>query len=171
MGEIAALGGQRDLARGHLAAVLAEDPGALRERMMLADLMLEADEPAAALDLLDGAAPLDAVLVRRAQAAQRLGRTDVLSPTVAELERRFRQNRDLGVDAHAREEARFYLEIDRDPARALGRAEVNWSRQREIEDAQLLIDAAVAAGAPARRRARARLDGRAERGGAGAARP
>ena len=38
LGEIAALQGDRDLARAHLAAALAEEPEALRIRMMLADL-------------------------------------------------------------------------------------------------------------------------------------
>jgi tetratricopeptide (TPR) repeat protein len=149
MGEIAALQGRPDQARAHLAAALAEDPQALRLRMMLADLMLADGDAAAALALLDGAADVDGVLLRRAIAAGRLGRPAPRDAARTELSRRVRQNLALGLTAHAREEARFHLEVERDPARALDRARLNWQLQREIEDAQLLIDAAIAAGDPA----------------------
>ena len=42
----------------------------------------------------------------------------------------------------------WFLHLERDPARALDRARDNWALQHEVEDAQLLIDAAVAAGRP-----------------------
>ena len=149
MGEIAALQGQSDLARKHLADALAEDPDALRLRMVLADVLLADHEDQAALTLLDAAPEVDGVLLRRAIAAKRLGETALLQTATTELSRRFRQNLDLGLTAHAREEARFYLQVEDDPELALSRAQVNWDLQREIEDAQLLIDAAVAADAPA----------------------
>jgi hypothetical protein len=50
--------------------------------------------------------------------------------------------------AHARERARYLLEVAGDPARALAAAEINWSRQREGEDAALLLRAAIGAGDP-----------------------
>ena len=49
---------------------------------------------------------------------------------------------------HAREETRYFLEIAHDPAVALERAKINWALQHEIEDAQLLINAAVYGGQP-----------------------
>jgi tetratricopeptide (TPR) repeat protein len=149
MGEIAALQGRRELARTHFAAALADDPGALRVRIMLADVLLADGDATAALGLLAEAPGVDAVLLRRAIAAQALGRTAVLEPVREELSRRFRQNLDLGLVAHAREEARYYLEVERDPVLALGRAVANWGLQRDVEDAQLLIDTAMAAGSPA----------------------
>jgi predicted Zn-dependent protease len=149
MGEIAALQGRRDLAQAHLEAALAEDPDALRLRMMLADLLLERGDNAAALQLLDEAAEVDGILLRRAVAAERLDQSALSDTARTQLSRRFRQNLDLGLTAHAREEARFYLEVERDPRLALSRAQANWEIQREIEDAQLLIDAAIAADQPA----------------------
>ena len=149
LGEIAALQGDRDLARTHLAAALAEEPEAVRIRMMLADLMLAGGDDDAALDLLEPSPDVDGVLLRRAIAAERLGRVALFDATRTELSRRFRQNLDLGLTAHAREEARFYLEVEHDPQLALARARLDWDLQREIEDAQLLIDAAVAADEPA----------------------
>jgi tetratricopeptide (TPR) repeat protein len=148
LGEIAALQGDRDLARTHLAAALAEEPEALRIRMMLVDLMLAGGDDDA-LDLLERAPDVDGVLLRRAIAAERLGRVALFDAARTELSRRFRQNLDLGLTAHAREEARFYLEVEHDPPLALARAQLNWDLQHEIEDAQLLIDAATAAGEPA----------------------
>lgn len=148
MGEIAALQGRRDPARAHLAAALAEDPGALRTRIMLADLLLAGGDDAAVIALLNEAAEVDGVLLRRAIAAERLGRSALFDAARTELLRRFRQNLELGLTAHAREEAKFYLEVQHEPERALGRAQVNWDLQHEIEDAQLLVDAAMAADEP-----------------------
>ncbi len=128
--------------------MLAEDPDAIRVRVMLADVLIEGGDAAAALDLLDGAVDVDAVLLRRAIAAERLGETAILAAARTELARRFRSNLDIGLTAHAREETRFFLQVEPDPALALSRAQVNWGLQREIEDAQLLIDAAMAADAP-----------------------
>lgn len=148
MGEIAALQGWWGLARAHLAQELAEDPEALRTRMMLADVLLQDDAAGEALRVLEGAPEVDGVLVRRAIAAGRLQKPAIADPARAELAQRFRQNLDLGLSAHAREETRFYLEVEPDFELALERALVNWDLQREIEDAQLLVDAAVAAGVP-----------------------
>lgn len=153
LGEIATVRGERDLARAHFTAALAEEPEALRIRLMLADLLLDGDGDgdgdAAVLDLLARAPDVDGVLLRRAIAAGRLGRTSLFDTARTELSRRFRQNLALGLTAHAREEARFYLAVERDPPLALARAQANWALQHEIEDAQLLIDAAVEAGEPA----------------------
>ena len=91
---------------------------------------------------------MDGVLIRRVLAAQALGDHAMADMAKTELDRRFRLNLDLGLTAHAREEARYFLQIAGDPGLALTRAEVNWHLQHEFEDAQLLIDAAVAAGMP-----------------------
>lgn len=55
----------------------------------------------------------------------------------------------MGSTAHAREEARYFLQVAEKPVRALARARVNWGKQREYEDAWLLLEAAKAAGEPA----------------------
>jgi tetratricopeptide (TPR) repeat protein len=148
MGEIAALQGWNDLARDHLGEVLAADPEATRLRIMLADVLLAENAADEALRLLEGAPEVDGVLLRLAMAADRLGNSATADPARAELERRFRQNLDLGLSAHAREETRYFLQVAPDPDVALSRARVNWDLQHEIEDAQLLIDAATVANAP-----------------------
>lgn len=148
LGEIAALHGDRDTARAHLAAVVASNPNALRERLLLADLLLTDGEAAAAEKMLAPAAPADGVLIRRVLVAQALGDATSAEAISADLAAQFKQNIDLGLTAHAREEALYYLIIAKDPETALRRALVNWDLQHEIEDAQLLVDAAIFADQP-----------------------
>ena len=147
IGEIAANQGDHPTARAQFQAVLAQNPLAIRERMILADLMLQDGEGETVTTLLQTAPATDGVLIRRVLAARAQGQTDAVD--TAELAKRFQLNLDLGLTAHAREEAMYYLHIAHDPATALARAEVNWALQHEIEDARLLIDAAMAANQPA----------------------
>lgn len=149
MGEIAMLQGWPERARKHFEAVLTADPNAVRDRMMLADVSLAAGDHRGALAALAGAPEVDGVVLRRAIAAAGAGDAAAAAADRAELERRFRLNLDLGLTSHAREETRYFLEVAPDPKLALARAKVNWGLQREFEDAQLLIDAAAAAGEPA----------------------
>ena len=51
-----------------------------------------------------------------------------------------------GDRIHLREEARFALLVDRDFPRAIQIARDNWDVQKELADARLLVEAAVAGG-------------------------
>ena len=141
---------QGDIARAQaqLQAVLAENPLAQREQVMLADILLRQDQPQAVLGLLTAAPDTDGVLIRRILAMRALGDAGGATSLTAVLNQRFTLNLDLGLTAHAREEALYFLTIAADPARALARASVNWELQHEIEDALLLLQAAAAAGEP-----------------------
>ena len=148
MGEIAKLQGDPDDAKALFAEVIADDPLALRERLLLVDLLIDEGAATQVLATLSPAPEVDGVLIRRVLAAQLLDYQSMAEQATAELDRRFRLNLDLGLTAHAREEARYYLQIAGNPQLALKRAIVNWELQHEFEDAQLLIDAAVAANDP-----------------------
>ncbi len=147
LGEIAETSGDAPHARDYFTQVLALNPKAIRERLILADLLLADGMAAQVAPLLAAAPATDGVLIRRVLASAALGGKD--DADSAELAKRFQLNLDLGLTAHAREEARYFLEIAADPAMALARAEVNWALQHEYEDARLLIDAAKATGQPA----------------------
>lgn len=142
-GEIALHQGDTATATRAFQEVLALDPSALRERLLLADILLATGQAAQVLPLLGAAPDTDGVLIRRVLA-------DPAGPGAAamreELAARFALNLDLGLTAHAREEAMYFATIAPDPAMALTRAKVNWAMQHEIEDAILLISAAKAAG-------------------------
>ena len=149
IGEISELQGHPETATQNYTELLRLNPGDIRVRLMLADLLLQASKPAEVLALLTDVPEVDGVLIRRYLAATSLKQADIANPAKAELEKRFRLNLDLGLTAHAREEAQYFLYVAHDPAMALARAQINWGLQHEIDDLRLLIDAAVAANQPA----------------------
>ena len=143
LGEMALLQGDATSAEAHLSRVVADDPTALRDMLMLADILLVQGRKTDVLTLLHTAPETDGVLIRRILA----GASDagILRDTLAT---RAHRSLDLGLTAHAREEAAFYLLIAKDTPRALERARVNWTKQHEYDDALLLLQAADAAGQP-----------------------
>ncbi|MEO8123083.1 MAG: hypothetical protein ABI633_03460 [Burkholderiales bacterium] len=105
----------------------------------------QARETLALLDADDAAADADALLLRRAIALHRLH--DARAPHLAEtLAARFDAATQRGENFHAREQARFALDVLDQPAQALALARTNWQHQKEPADALLLVRAAVAAG-------------------------
>jgi tetratricopeptide (TPR) repeat protein len=147
LGEIAVLQGDNAKAERYLTLVMKDDPGAQRDQLMLADVLL-AQGRAAEVDLLLQTAPdTDGVLIRRVLAARAQGRT--LAAVEGMLADRAQRSLDLGLVAHAREEAMFFLLIADNPTQALERAQANWAIQHEYDDARLLIRAAQALGQPA----------------------
>lgn len=120
-------------------------------RAALADWLLAQDRAADALALTQGS-DADALLLRHVIALRRLGRdaaaaTARLRDGLAAADRR-------EPGKHAREQARFALDVAGQPREALRLAQANWAWQREPADALLLARAAQAAGGdgePARR--------------------
>lgn len=148
LGEIAMFQGDNALAQSQFEKAQAADPQTLRIRMLHADSLLALQQPEAALKALDVPVETDAFLLRRALAFKQAGQVEQLSDVSEEMDRRIRANFRVGHNGHAREEARYFLNVKEDPANALERASTNWQAQREYEDAWLLIDAAKAAGRP-----------------------
>lgn len=90
----------------------------------------------------------DALLLRVAIAWQRTRHQDA-TRAADQMQARLDAAALRGDSAHARERARFALDIRHDATSALQQALVNWSQQREPADAVLLVRAAHAAGQPA----------------------
>jgi tetratricopeptide (TPR) repeat protein len=111
-----------------------------------ADFLLRRGREAAVMELLDGAVPADALLLRLALAEKRAGHE--AAERIETL--RYRLEIALHGDdrAHAREAAFFALYLDGDAQRALTLALDNWSVQREQIDARLVLEAAAAADVP-----------------------
>jgi len=121
-------------------------PGDIYTRAVYADLLLDQGRARDVRALLgEDAAQADATLLRLAIAAQRDADADadVLSET---LSQRFVEARARGDRTHQREQARFALDVQRDPARALDLARSNFAVQREPADARILLECAIAAG-------------------------
>ncbi len=112
-----------------------------------ADFLLDAGRPQEVLALLQNELRIDALLLRFALAEQMVGASAV-SRHILDLDERFSMNRLRGDTSHRREEARFALHLSNRASEALRLAEENWAVQREPWDARLLLEAALAAGAP-----------------------
>ena len=109
-----------------------------------ADFLLDRGRPADVLALLKGRGRADVLLLRQTLAARAAG--DSGAPALAQqLADRFDAARLRGDSSHQKEESRFVLALQADPARALQLAQQNFAVQREPADARILLEAAVAA--------------------------
>ena len=114
-----------------------------------ADFLLDQNRPAEARALLRDEQRADNLLLRLALAERRLD--DPAWQRHADiLEARFAAARERGDETHLATEARLKLDLRQQPVEALQLAQRNWAqRQREPQDARLLLEAALAAGQPA----------------------
>jgi tetratricopeptide (TPR) repeat protein len=135
-------------ARRNFEMARSSDPGDLRTLMIFADLELSQGRPKEALQLLQSAPATDSIMVRQAIAAKAIGDEVELARLKQALRGGFEAATAAGETAHAREAARYWLEVEGDAKAALAVAQANWINQREMEDALLLIAAAAAAGQP-----------------------
>lgn len=151
--ELAQRSGNRQADALFRAAIAGDAPG-LYALAAYADWLLDQQRPAEAERLLRGYEAADALLLRTAIARHRLARTssgkhatdaDTLIP---QLQARFDAALARGDRSHAREQARFALDLLGDAPQALALAQSNWAWQREPADALLLLRAAAAAGQP-----------------------
>jgi tetratricopeptide (TPR) repeat protein len=112
------------------------------------DFLLDSRRFSEVETLLRGELRTDPLLLRLSLAEAGL-RSSVLSGHVADLADRFAKSRLRGDTSHQREEARFTLNLLNKAEEALRFARANWAVQREPADTRLLLEAALAAGAPA----------------------
>lgn len=112
------------------------------------DFLLDRRRPADVLTLLKDGARADVLLLRLALAAKLSGDARGAGWT-RDLAARFAAARARGDSTHEKEEARFMLELQGDPVRALALAQSNYAVQREPADARILLEAAIAARQPA----------------------
>jgi tetratricopeptide (TPR) repeat protein len=117
-------------------------------RAAYADSFLRLGRPADALGLLHGHESFEPLLLRIAIAQHRL-RDPGLAQSRARLQAAFAAEEQRGEAVHRREQARFLLEVEDQPAAALAVALENWAVQREPDDVLVLVSAAKAAGNPA----------------------
>lgn len=111
------------------------------------DWLLDHDRPRDVIALLSGLTRIDPLLLRLALAERAIGDGQAATH-IADLAARFETSRLRGETVHRREEARFALHLQQQPQRALQLAKANWTVQREPADARILLEAALAAGAP-----------------------
>jgi predicted Zn-dependent protease len=130
-------------ADAHFRAALAADADAYAKGAY-ADFLLDQGRAADVVTLLAGTERVDPLLLRLALAYAATGDTR-RTAAVADLQARFDAARLRGDTVHRREEARFTLELLRDPDRALQLALDDWQVQKEPADARIVLAAAHAA--------------------------
>ena len=145
--EIAHRRGDATLAERHFRAALSIDARDPYLQAAYADLMLDLRRPSEVVALLKDGTRNDSLLLRLALAEARMPelRADY-DRHKADLAARFDAARRRGDALHRREEARYTLELAREPTAALKLARENWEVQREAADLRILVAAAVAAG-------------------------
>ncbi|HEX5093905.1 MAG TPA: hypothetical protein VFV84_14545 [Burkholderiales bacterium] len=97
--------------------------------------------------LLSARTQSDTLLLRLTLAEHALGLADAAQHARI-LGERFDAAALRGERLHLSDEARYRLDLRNDPAGALAAAAENWRTQREPEDAEILLEAAHAAGKP-----------------------
>ena len=147
LAELALVRGDTGAAAGHLRVALTLDATDAYARNLLADVMMLDGHAAEASALLAGFEAIDSHLVRRAIAEHAIHGPDA-AKLVGAMRERIAAAATRGDRIHLREEARFALAVDHDPGAALRLARDNWSVQKELADARLLAEAAVAARDP-----------------------
>jgi Tfp pilus assembly protein PilF len=113
-----------------------------------ADFLLEQNRAAPVMALLKNWTRSDTLLLRVALAARQLKLPEAERYSRA-LGDRFADAALRGEKLHLQEEARFLLDLRGDARAALAAARENYRTQREPRDAQVLLDAALAARDPA----------------------
>jgi len=111
------------------------------------DWLLDQNRPKEVIALLGDRTRIDPLLLRLTLAEQATGSSQTAGH-IGDLEMRFEASRLRGETVHRREEARFALHLQHQPARALDLARANWDVQREPADARILLEAANTAGRP-----------------------
>ena len=123
---------------------LALSPDDFYMRLAYADLLLRQTRAAETLQLLAGHESMEPMLLRAAIAHRQL-HAGASAPAEALLSSAFNVEQRRGDAVHRREQARYLLDVDRQPAAALAAAVENWKVQREPDDVLMLLRSAQAA--------------------------
>lgn len=143
-GEVLAWSGRSSDAVLALKRAVEADPTDAYSRLLLAATLTELAKPGEAVELLvarterNDAELLELVLAAKAAHDARAGDFE------AELRERVEASRRRGDSVHRREEARYALRVEGDPAMALTLAKKNFDVQREPADVRVLLEAALA---------------------------
>ena len=148
LGEMAERIGRDREAEDWFVEGLKLDRDDLYMRGAFCDLLLRQARYSEALELVRDRESLEPLLLRRAIAEKRLRAPGEVDRVRSILGNTFALEEQRGDAVHRREQARFLLEVESQPDKALAAAEANWRTQREPDDVLILLRAAWAARQP-----------------------
>lgn len=137
LGDLAVATGATELAIDHYAASLARSDRS-QVRAALVDQLVFAGRWQEAWHFLQTPGQSLALHVRRFIVAAQVGELGAVRREIAQTDRRFRQWMARGDWLHAREMARFYLDVLHQPYLANRLARINYMLQKEPEDRRLI---------------------------------
>ena len=146
LGEMAVRQGRTAAAARHYKKALEVAPDDIYLQAAYADLLLDRGDNAAVIRLLSERERQDVLLLRLALAGKGTPEGERWADMLAD---RFAAAARRGDTTHAREHARFVLDIQNNPDAALQLARDNWQIQKEPADSRILLRTARAAGQPA----------------------
>jgi Tfp pilus assembly protein PilF len=144
LAELTERAGRFAVAETHFRSALAADPDDQYLLAAYADFLLVRGRAREVIPLLANRGRADGLLLRLAIASDAARSTDAAA-LASQLLARFAAAARRGDRVHLREEARFALQLQRDPRTALALALDNWQVQKEPADLLILAEAAVAA--------------------------
>jgi Flp pilus assembly protein TadD len=144
LADMAERSGDRQAAENYLVTALRAAPKDAYSKAQYADLLLQTHRERQVLKILEAGEQQDTLLLRLAIAGTRL-RTAEGRRWSALFQARYEAARRANDSTHAREHARFLLEVRGEPAAALRLAARNWEWQREPADVRVYLAAARAA--------------------------
>lgn len=144
--EIAARAGAGDADYWYRQA-LADAPGDVRVLVSYSRYLRHAKRDAEVEALLRDALQSDTAQLQRTLAARAAGRDNAAALAAAQA-RRYDLAHALGSQPEMRDEAEFLLTVRHDAGAALALAQRNFAQQRDVEDVDILVRAANAAGRP-----------------------
>ena len=143
LAQMAVQADQTAAAEGYFREALALDPDDFYLLGAYTDFLLDQHRPAEVAKLLADKTRADPLLLRYALALEAESSPE-LPQAKQQLRERFEASRLRGDRVHLREEARFTLHALGDAQRALQLAKDNWVVQKEVPDARILLEAALA---------------------------
>ena len=152
LAEMAERRGDAHAADQHYRSALQQLPTDIYLLAAYADFLLDQGRAAQVITLLADHTRVDSLLLRLALAERTVGAPQ-FNNHKDNLRARYAAAQARGDVLHRREQARFELALENNPATALDLAEANWAIQREPADARILLEAAIAAGSPRAARA------------------
>lgn len=148
MAELAQRLSRPEVAEFHFKEALAQGVTDTFLLAAYADFLLERKRPADAVALLKDKTRSDTLLLHLVFAERALNLPTAKEHQAA-LAARYIAAQMRGDTVHQQEEARFALQIEHDPKKALTLARENWKVQLEPRDARIFLEAAIAAKDPA----------------------
>lgn len=148
LAEMAQRLGRTEIAEGHFKQALALG---ITDTFLFAaysDFLLDQKRPAEVIALLKDKTRSDTLLLRLVFAERTL-KLPQAKEREATLAARYAAAQLRGDTVHQQEEARFALNVQNDPQKALRLAQENWKVQLEPRDARIFLEAALAAKDPA----------------------